>query len=116
MTVPALGAEFRRSLRLARSYWLEYFADLILYILGFLLLSAVFQAASPNYGRAGMLSTLIGYTTWKICASILEDIARVASDEARTGLSSSFSWLVCHPDCFLLGAAWDSYSAIPFVD
>ena len=32
-----------------------------------------------------MLSTLIGYTTWKICASVLEDIARVASDEARTG-------------------------------
>lgn len=85
MTVTALGAEFRRSLRLARSYWLEYVADLILYILGFLLLSAVFQAASPNYGRAGMLSTLIGYTTWKICASVLEDIARVASDEARTG-------------------------------
>ena len=85
MTVTALGAEFRRSLRLVRSYWLEYVADLILYILGFLLLNAVFQAASLNYGPTGMLSTLIGFTTWKICASVLEDIARVASDEARTG-------------------------------
>ena len=85
MTVAMLGAEFRRALRLAHSYWLEYAADLLLYVLGFLLLSAVFRAASPDYGQVGMMSTLIGYTTWKICASVLEEIASIASDEARTG-------------------------------
>ncbi len=85
MTVAILGAEFRRTLRLANSYWLEYAADLLLYVLGFLLLSAVFRAASPEYGQVGVMSTLIGYTTWKICASVLQDIARIASDEARTG-------------------------------
>jgi ABC-2 type transport system permease protein len=31
------------------------------------------------------LSTLIGYTTWKICASVLVDIARIATEEAHTG-------------------------------
>lgn len=85
MSIALLGAEFRRTARLARSYWLEYAADLVLYILGFLLLITVFRAASPSYGADGYLSTLIGYTTWKICAGILAEIARIASDEARTG-------------------------------
>jgi ABC-2 type transport system permease protein len=31
------------------------------------------------------LSTLIGYTTWKVCASVLVDIARIATEEAHTG-------------------------------
>ncbi len=80
-----LGAEFRRTVRLARSYWLEYVADLLLYSLGFLLLITIFRAASANYGPQGYLSTLIGYTTWKICASVLVDIARIATEEAHTG-------------------------------
>lgn len=85
MSAAFLGAEFRRTVRIARSYWLEYAADLLLYTLGFILLIVVFRAASPDYGSPGYLSTLIGYTTWKVCASILVDIARIAVDEARTG-------------------------------
>ncbi len=85
MSVALLGAEFRRTVRLARSYWLEYAADLLLYIAGFLLLITIFSAASASYGPQGYLSTLIGYTVWKICASAMADIARIASDEARTG-------------------------------
>lgn len=85
MSAAMLGAEIRRMARLARSYWLEYAADLLLYTVGFLLLIAVFSAASESYGLLGYLSTLIGYTVWKICASSLEDIARIASDEARAG-------------------------------
>src|SRR4030042_3480988 len=85
MSTAILGAEFRRTVRLARSYWLEYVSDLLLYTLGFLLLTTVFKAASASYGPQGYLSTLIGYTTWKICASILVDIARIATEEAHTG-------------------------------
>jgi ABC-2 type transport system permease protein len=85
MSTAILGAEFRRTVRLARSYWLEYVSDLLLYTLGFLLLITVFKAASASYGPQGYLSTLIGYTTWKICASILVDIARIATEEAHTG-------------------------------
>jgi ABC-2 type transport system permease protein len=85
MSTALLGAEFRRTVRLARSYWLEYAADLLLYTLGFLLLITVFRAASASYGPEGYLSTLIGYTTWKICASVLVDIARIATEEAHTG-------------------------------
>jgi len=85
MSVTMLGAEFRRTARMARSYWLEYAADLLLYIVGFLLLITIFSAASASYGPEGYLSTLIGYTVLKICASAMADIARIVSEEARTG-------------------------------
>lgn len=85
MIAGAIGAEFCRTLRIARSYWLEYVSDWFLYVLGFLLLITVFKAASPSYGQEGILSTLIGYTIWKISASVLVEIARIASGEARTG-------------------------------
>jgi ABC-2 type transport system permease protein len=85
MSAAYIGAEFRRTARLARSYWLEYVADLLLYTLGFLLLITVFRAASASFGPMGYLSTLIGYTTWKVCASVMRDIARIAVTEARTG-------------------------------
>jgi ABC-2 type transport system permease protein len=97
MSVALLGAEFRRAARMARSYWLEYAADLLLYSVGFLLLIAVFSAASESYGSLGYLSTLIGYTVWKICASSLEDIARIASDEARTGTLEQLFVSGMHP-------------------
>ncbi len=97
MSVGLLGAEFWRMVRLARSYWLEYAADLVLYVFGFLLLITVFRAASPSYGSEGYLSTLIGYTTWKICASILADIARIASEEARTGTLEQLFISGMHP-------------------
>ena len=69
MSTTYIGAEFWRTARLARSYWLEYVADLLLYTLGFLLLITVFRAASASFGPVGYQSTLIGYTTWKVCAS-----------------------------------------------
>ncbi len=97
-----LRAEFQRTMRLARSYWLEYAADLVLYVFGFLLLITVFRAASPSYGSQGYLSTLIGYTTWKICASILTDIARIASDEARTGTLEQLFISGVHPGMVFL--------------
>ncbi len=80
-----LDAEFLRTLRLARVYWLEYAADFVLYFVGFLLLMVVFQAAAPGYGTQGVLSSLIGYITWKVCASSFIGVARIAEEEARTG-------------------------------
>jgi ABC-2 type transport system permease protein len=85
MTAALLGAEFRRTLHLARTYWLEYIADFVLYFAGFLLLIVVFNAASPNFGSQGILSSLIGYITWKVCASSFQNVANIADEEARTG-------------------------------
>lgn len=93
-------AEMLRSIRLSRSYWVEYVSDFLLYALGFLLLIAVFRAASVEYGPAGILSSLLGYLTWKICASVLARIALNVSDEARAGtleqtfLTGTSPWII----------------------
>ncbi len=89
MTFPILFAEIKRAFRLARSYSLEYISDLILYVTGFLLLVVIFRASSDSYGPEGILSTLIGYLTWKICASVMINIAHIADDEAKTGTLES---------------------------
>ncbi|MBN1810288.1 MAG: ABC transporter permease [Anaerolineae bacterium] len=85
MTLVTLGAELRRVFLLARSYWLEYVSDFVLYFFGFLLLLAVFHAASDTVGPDQYLSTLIGYVVWKIGASIMASIADIAVVESRTG-------------------------------
>ncbi len=58
MTGTLLQAEFVRSMRLARAYWLEYASDFVLYFLGFLLLMVVFGAASPVFSSQGVLEQL----------------------------------------------------------
>ena len=85
MNAVLLAAEFRRTLRLAQAYWLEYVSDFVLYFAGFLLLMVIFNAASPDYGSQGILSSLVGYITWKVCASSFLNVARIADEEARTG-------------------------------
>jgi ABC-2 type transport system permease protein len=83
--IAILGAEFRRTIQLVRSYWLEYVFDFLLYGLGYILLIVIFTAGSESYGPEGYLSTLIGYVIWKIGASLMVDIARISSEESRTG-------------------------------
>ncbi len=85
MSLATLGAELRHVFLLARSYWLEYVSDFILYFFGFLLLLAVFHAASDTIGPEQYLSTLIGYVVWKIGASVMGAIADIAVVESRTG-------------------------------
>ena len=103
MMLTILWAEFRRAFRLARSYWLEYVLDLVLYIFVFLLLLTIFHAASDDFGPAGYLSTLIGYVTWKICASGLAGIADVAAEESRTGTLEQMFLTGLHPGLVFLG-------------
>jgi ABC-2 type transport system permease protein len=85
MLFAAVWAEVRRTVQLARSYWLEYVANLALFTLGFLLLLVAFCAASESYGPDGYTSSLVGYVIWIICATVIEAIAGVVSEESRTG-------------------------------
>jgi ABC-2 type transport system permease protein len=85
MVFAVVWAELRRIVQLARSYWLEYIADFLLFTLGFLLLLVAFGAASDNYGSDGYMRSLIGYVTWIICATVIEAIAGVVTNESRTG-------------------------------
>ena len=85
MALALIGAELRRTFRLIRSYWLEYISDFFTYVVGFLLLMAVFWSASDNFGVTGYLAALIGYVTWKMCASVMLDVALTPVEEAQTG-------------------------------
>lgn len=85
MIATLVMAELRRSFRLARAYWLEYVADFILYFAGFLLLVVVFQASSENYNAPGILGSIIGYITWKVCATCSINVADIADEESKTG-------------------------------
>ena len=64
---------------------MEYVSDFLLYLVGFLLLMAVFKGAEEGFGKEGVLSSLLGYITWKICATVLSDVPRIVTDEAQTG-------------------------------
>lgn len=80
-----LWGEFRRTFHWARSYWVEYLSNFVLYSLGFLLLVAAFRSATGEFGQNGILRTLLGYITWYMCANVMASIAHVAEDESRTG-------------------------------
>lgn len=84
-SVAFLGAEVRRTLQLARSYWLEYVSDFVTYGIGFLLLVAVFWSASDDFGVTGYLASLIGYITWKMCATVMLEISEIPTEEAQAG-------------------------------
>jgi ABC-type polysaccharide/polyol phosphate export permease len=85
MSLMPVFVELRRAYQIVRSYWLEYVADFALYTIGFLLLMVVFRAASPGFGSQGYLSALIGYLTWKMCATVLIGIADMIDDEVQAG-------------------------------
>jgi ABC-2 type transport system permease protein len=103
MSLTTLGAELRRTLRLAHSYWLQYVSDFMLYSSGFLVFVVVLRAATDTYGPQGYLSTLIGYTIWIICATVTSSIARAVVQEARTGTLEQLFLTGRRPGLILLG-------------
>jgi ABC-type transport system involved in cytochrome c biogenesis permease component len=103
MSLSVLGAELRHTWRLARSYWLQYVSDFVLYSSGFLVFVVVLRAATDTYGPQGYLSTLIGYTIWIICATVTSAIARAVVQEAHTGTLEQLFLTGRRPGLVLLG-------------
>jgi ABC-2 type transport system permease protein len=101
-TLVILWAEVRRTLRVARSYWLEYVADFALYVTGFLLLLMVLSAASDRFGVEEQASSLIGYVTWIICATVMEAVVGTVAAEARTGTLEQVFLSASRPGTVLL--------------
>jgi ABC-2 type transport system permease protein len=102
MLLTIVWAELRRTFHLARSYWLEYVSDFVLYAVGFLMLLVAFYAASDHFGPEECLRSLIGYVTWVVCATIMSAIARVAVEESRTGTLEQLFLSRLHPGLVLL--------------
>jgi ABC-2 type transport system permease protein len=79
-------AEVRREFQRARAYWLEVLADQILFTLGFLLLSGLFQlVAGGSYAKEAALASLVGFVTWRVADGCILRTTRSISDDAQAG-------------------------------
>ena len=101
----AIAAEIRLALRLARSYWIEYVLDFVLYVLGFLLLMVIFRTVADDFGSDGRMGSLLGYITWLVCANVMAGIAMIVEQEARTGTLEQLFITGLRPDLAILGRA-----------
>lgn len=79
-------AELRRELVLARTYFLDFLADQVLYTAGFFLLSGLFfLVASGEYDRPAQLGLLIGYLTWRVADGTILRLVRLTANDAQWG-------------------------------
>ena len=96
--------ELWREMRLARSYLVDSVADQVLYTLGFLLLSGIFQlVAQGDYRASAQLDLLVGYLTWRVADSTLLSLSRLATTDAQWGTSEQLWLISLSPHLFLLG-------------
>ena len=78
--------EVRREFLRARTYWLEVVADQVLFTLGFLLLSGLFQlVAEGNYLAEAQLAALVGFFIWRVADGCILRTADSISDDAQSG-------------------------------
>lgn len=78
--------EARREFLRARTYWLEVVADQVLFTLGFLLLSGLFQlVAAGNYRAEAQLASLVGFFIWRVADGCILRTAGSISDDAQSG-------------------------------
>ncbi|MCP5096799.1 MAG: ABC transporter permease [Chloroflexi bacterium] len=79
-------AETRREFLRARTYWLEVVADQVLFTLGFLFLSGLFQlVAAGNYRADAQLASLVGFFIWRVADGCILRTADSISDDAQSG-------------------------------
>jgi len=79
-------AEVRREFLRSRTYWLEVVADQVLFTLGFLLLSGLFQlVAEGNYRAEAQLASLVGFFIWRVADGCVLRTADSISDDAQAG-------------------------------
>jgi ABC-2 type transport system permease protein len=99
-----VGVELWREIRLARSYLVDFVADQVLYTLGFLLLSGIFQlVAQGDYRAAAQLDLLVGYFTWRVADGTLLRLSRVSTTDAQWGTLEQLWLTPLSPRLFLLG-------------
>ena len=96
------AAELRREFRRACAYWLELLADQILFTLGFLLLSGLFDlVAGGGYDGPARLAALLGFVTWRVADGCILRIVDMMDEEARAGVLEQL-WLAAAPPGLLL--------------
>jgi len=78
--------ELRREWLLSKSYWLELVADQLFFILGFLILTGLFDVATGGeYSSTAQLAALIGYLVWRVAAGCMAEVTDSVADDAQWG-------------------------------
>ena len=91
-----ISAEIRKLIVLARSYAVEYIADHFFFVIGFLVMAGLFNMATDGAFRGtAQLTSLIGYLTWRVAASVIRDLTDSVSVDAEFGILEQI-WLTGH--------------------
>lgn len=78
--------EVRREWLLSKSYWLELVADQLFFILGFLILTGLFEVATGGeYAGTAQMAALIGYLVWRVAGGCMADVTRSVETDAQWG-------------------------------
>ena len=81
-----IRAEARREIRRVQAYPVEFLADQALFLLGFLLLSGLFQiVAEGEYSKEAQLASLVGFLTWRVADGCLLRTINGLADDAQWG-------------------------------
>ena len=78
--------ELRKTGQIAKSYIVEVVADQLFFIVGFLILTAVFALATEgSYSKSAQLASLIGYFTWRVAGGAIMGVVKSLADDAQWG-------------------------------
>lgn len=78
--------EVRREWLLSKSYWIELVADQLFFILGFLVLTGLFEVATRGqYAGAAQMAALIGYLVWRVAGGCMDDVTHSVEEDAQWG-------------------------------
>ncbi|MBI3958049.1 MAG: hypothetical protein HY328_04490 [Chloroflexi bacterium] len=95
--VQILVAEARRELHRSVAYRLEFVADQVLFILGFLLLSGLFYILSDGgYTEKQQLMSLVGFITWRVADGVILRSVSTIDEETQWGTLEQI-WLAPIP-------------------
>ena len=95
--------ELRKLLLFGRTYLVQYIADLLFFVVGFLVMAGLFNLATQGaYDGVAQLSSLIGYLVWRVAAGIMRDVVDSVSYDAQWGVLEQIWLSGFHPLSLLL--------------
>jgi len=78
--------EFRKHLFMAKSYLMQLIVDQLFFVIGFLMLTGVFELATNQaYDTEAQLTSLLGFLTWRVAAGCMVDLSGSIVEEAEWG-------------------------------
>lgn len=94
--------ELHRKWLLSKAYYLEIAADLIFFILGFLILMGVFAVTTEGqYTAEARMASLIGYLVWRVAGGLMVELSVSVANDAQWGTLEQI-WLCGLPPITLL--------------